>query len=123
MLPYKLFFYKGKRSNDLLKVKKFFDAEYIVENIETGMFQVVENGVRKEIETMTSVIIKHKGYIVNVGSGFSLEQRKEYFNDPKKIIGKQICVKFFEETKNQNGGISLRFPTVKFVYSDGKGDA
>jgi hypothetical protein len=29
------------------------------------------------------------------------------------IVGKTITVQYFEETKNDKGGISLRFPTVK----------
>jgi len=32
------------------------------------------------------------------------------------IIGKTITVQYFEETKNDKGGISLRFPTVKHIY-------
>ena len=32
------------------------------------------------------------------------------------IVGKTITVQYFEETKNQEGGISLRFPTVKHIY-------
>ena len=31
-----------------------------------------------------------------------------------------ITVQYFEETKNQEGGISLRFPTVKHVYENGR---
>jgi DNA ligase-1 len=32
------------------------------------------------------------------------------------IVGKIITVQYFEETKNDKGGISLRFPTVKHIY-------
>ena len=32
------------------------------------------------------------------------------------IVGKIITVQYFEETKNDKGGISLRFPTVKVVH-------
>ena len=32
------------------------------------------------------------------------------------IVGKLITVQYFEETKNDKGTISLRFPTVKHVY-------
>lgn len=108
--------YKGKRSNDLLKVKKFFDAEYVVNSIEKGMYQVVEDGERKEIETLTAVHITHKGFDVKVGSGFSLDQRKAFYADPRKILGKTITVQYFEETTNEKGGISLRFPTLKYIY-------
>lgn len=109
--------YKGKRSNDLLKVKDFFDAEYVVDSIETGPFRIIENGIETTIETLSSVLITHKGNIVNVGSGFSLNQRKAIFENPSLIIGKTITVKYFEETTNEKGGISLRFPTIKTIYN------
>ncbi|MFY7883302.1 MAG: hypothetical protein ACOVOV_00510, partial [Dolichospermum sp.] len=57
---------------------------------------------------------------VQVGSGFSHEQKRFYFENPNEILGKQITVQYFEETKNQNGGISLRFPTVKAIYENGR---
>jgi DNA ligase-1 len=65
---------------------------------------------------MRNVVIEHKGYRVQVGSGFSHEQKRYYFENPNEIIGKQITVQYFEESHNQNGGISLRFPTVKAIY-------
>ena len=37
-----------------------------------------------------------------------------YLNE--SIIGKIITVQYFEETKNDKGGISLRFPTVKHIH-------
>ena len=76
--------YKGKRSNDLLKVKKMHDDEYIVEDVEFGPFRVIdsETGLETTIQTMTNVIIEHKGNVVSVGSGFSLDQRDRYFNYP-----------------------------------------
>jgi len=67
---------------------------------------------------MRNVVIEHKGYRVQVGSGFSHEQKRFYFENPNEIIGKQITVCYFEETKNQNGGISLRFPTFKGLYEN-----
>jgi len=36
------------------------------------------------------------------------------------IVGKQITVQYFEETANDKGGISLRFPTVKHIYDNGR---
>jgi hypothetical protein len=29
-------------------------------------------------------------------------------------------VQYFEESKNQQGGLSLRFPTVKHVFENGR---
>lgn len=110
--------YKGKRSNDLLKVKKMHDTEYIIEGVEIGPFRVIskETGLEVEEEMMTRVNIKHKGNTVGVGSGFSLDERRAIYNDPNSVIGKTMCVKYFEETENKEGLPSLRFPIKKFIY-------
>jgi DNA ligase-1 len=67
---------------------------------------------------MSAVYIEHKGYSVKVGSGFTIEQRQHFYKNPQDIVGKEITVQYFEETKNQEGGISLRFPTFKYLYGD-----
>lgn len=112
--------YKGKRSKDLLKAKKFHDAEYVVKGITYGPIRIVVNG--KEVtETMTSqIVIEHKGFEVGVGSGFSIEQRQDFYKDPSKIVGKTVTIQYFEETKNQEGGVSLRFPVLKYIYENGR---
>lgn len=110
--------YKGKRSKDLLKFKSFFDDEYEVVDVEMGPFRYVENGRETEDTVLSCVTIQHKGYNVRVGSGFTIDQRKEFYANPKKILGKIITVQYFEETKNQDGGISLRFPTFKILHGD-----
>ncbi len=112
--------YEGKRSNNLLKVKKFHDEEYVVCGATNGDIRIVVEGKEKTINALSQVTIKHKGNIVGVGSGFSLDQRKEFGKDHSKILGKTITVQYFEETKNQEGGTSLRFPTVKHIYDDGR---
>jgi DNA ligase-1 len=112
--------YKGKRSKDLLKVKKFFDDEYEVVDTEMGPFRYVLNGKEHEETMLSCVMIQHKNNTVRVGSGFSIEQRQEFYKNPKKILGKQITVQYFEETKNQDGGISLRFPTFKILHGSAR---
>ena len=110
--------YEGKRTSNMLKVKKFQDDEYVVESLEIGDFQIVEDGREKIIETVTNVSFSHKGEKVSAGSGFSLDQRKEYYADHSKIIGKVVTIKHFGESKDKNGKISLRFPTIKIVHGD-----
>ncbi len=110
--------YKGKRSKDLLKVKTFHDAEYEVIDIETGMFPLTINGKECSEEMLSAVTIKHKDHLVRVGSGFTIEQRQDFYKNPDAILGKIITVQYFEETKNQDGGISLRFPTFKILHGD-----
>ena len=110
--------YKGKRSKDLLKVKTFHDAEYEVLDTEMGMFPLTLNGRECEEEMLSCVYIKHKDHLVRVGSGFTIEQRQDFYKNPDVILGKVITVQYFEETKNQEGGISLRFPTFKVLHGE-----
>ena len=111
-------FYQGKRSKDILKIKTFSDAEYIVKGIEIGPFRYVKNGKEIEEELLSAIIIDHKGFKVNVGSGFTLEQRKYFYNNRYEILGKKVCIQYFEESINQQNEISLRFPIIKFIYDD-----
>lgn len=104
----------------MMKVKEWEDAEYIVKSIETGLMRMPDTGQDKCVAT--NVIIEHKGYPVSVGSGFSMQSRISYAEDPSLIIGKPITVRYFSESKKDNGAISLRFPSVKAVYEEGKRD-
>ena len=106
--------YEGKRSKNLVKVKKFHDAEYEVIDFDIDDHEVVRDGKSETIKMLSQVWIEHKGHKVKVGSGWSQEQRLQYMDG--SIVGKIITVQYFEETKNDKGGISLRFPTVKVVH-------
>lgn len=108
--------YEGKRTKNLLKVKKFYDAEYVVVDYDNDDHEVVRDGRSETIKMLAQVWIEHKGHRVKVGSGWSQEQRLQYMDG--SIVGKVITVQYFEETKNDKGGISLRFPTVKIVHGD-----
>jgi len=109
-------FYEGKRSKNLLKVKSFYDAEYEVLGWDIDTHEVVRDGKSESMTMLSQVWIEHKGYIVKVGSGFTQEQRLQYMDG--SILGKTITVQYFEETKNDKGGISLRFPTVKIIHGE-----
>ena len=112
--------YKSGRTKDLLKVKKFQDAEYIVEDVVIGKATYNKGGA-KEYDICSAIVINHKGNRVEVGSGLSFDQRIKWYNNPQEIIGKTITVQYFEETTNKNNNmISLRFPVLKYVYEDGR---
>ena len=108
--------YEGKRSKNLQKVKKFYDAEYEVIDYDVDNHEVVRDGKSETLKMLSQVWIEHKGHRVKVGSGWTQEQRLQYMDG--SIVGKIITVQYFEETHNDKGGISLRFPTVKIVHGD-----
>ena len=108
--------YEGKRSKNLLKVKKFHDAEYKVIDYDNDNHEVVRDGKSETMKMLAQVWIEHKGHRVKVGSGWTQDQRLQYMDG--FIVGKTITVQYFEETHNQEGGISLRFPTVKIVHGE-----
>ena len=112
--------YEGKRSKNLLKVKKFYDEEYTVKRCDLGDMRFVENGKEVVKDVLRNIIIEHKGYDVGVGSGFSKEQREYYFKNPNELLGKTVTIQYFEETQNQMGGVSLRFPVIKHIYQNGR---
>ena len=114
--------YEGKRSKNLLKCKKFFDAEYEVLDVEFDTHRIIRDGKEVKERMLAQVWIEHKGYRVAVGSGWNQAQRLWYAGNylNESIVGKTITVQYFEETKNQEGGISLRFPTIKHIFENGR---
>lgn len=115
--------YKSGRSIDLLKYKVFKDAEFIVLDIDvTEKSMLNENtGLMEDRLCVGALIFEYKGNRVKVGSGLDDTQRIEWHEHPEWIIGKQIQVKYKEETINSNGTVSLQFPVLKYVF-DGKRD-
>ena len=105
--------YEGGRSKNMLKLKEFYDAEYEVVGIINGPQRIIVNGVEVEEEVLSAIVINHKGGSVDVGSGFSLNERREYYNHPEKILNSIVTVQYFEETIDKTGKNSLRFPVFK----------
>jgi DNA ligase-1 len=110
--------YEGKRTKNMLKCKSFHDAEYTVIDLEFGPFRMIENGLEITKDVLSNVVIEHKGNKVSVGSGFTIEEREFIKSNPNEILNKVITVKYFEETQNQSGNYSLRFPTVKVIHGN-----
>jgi cyanophycinase len=77
---------------------------------------VIVDGKEVEETMLKNVVVMHKGCKVQVGSGFSQEQRRYYFQNPEEIVGKTITVQYFEQTINEHGGYSLRFPVIKQIW-------
>lgn len=103
--------YECTRHTGILKVKKMQTVDLLVTNVIEG---------RRDMEGMLGAVqVDYKGFTVNVGSGFSKEQRVNFWNDHSLIIGRIIEVQYFEETKTKAGDKkSLQFPVFKGVRYD-----
>ena len=97
----------GKRPKDILKVKKMQTCDIRCLR--------VEEGTGKYKGKLGKIICSYKGYELGVGSGFTDEERVFYWNNPDEIVGKIIEVQYFEESKNEKGELSVRFPVFKYV--------
>jgi DNA ligase-1 len=103
--------YEFKRTNALLKCKKFSDADLEIIGFEEGAGRLKG--------TLGAILVRYKnGNTVKVGSGFSDEMRAEIWSDTSKFLNAICTVKYFEETTNKDGGISLRFPTFVSIRTD-----
>ena len=96
-------FYNHKRSRAIFKMKGVLSCDLLVLD--------VEEGTGKNANKLGAIICQYKdGNVVKVGTGFSDEQREFFWNNNDKIVGKVVEVIYTEETENQDGGKSLRFP-------------
>lgn len=106
-------YYETKRSDVLLKVKEMYTVDLKVVGL--------EEGTGKYKGTLGALIVDYKGYEVKVGSGFTDGERNIIWNTMQEsIVGRVIEVQYFEESKNQDGGISLRFPVYIQLREEGK---
>ena len=105
--------WKNKRHSGILKVKKFLNADCKIIGYEegTGAFE----------GKLGSFIIDYKGNKVGVGSGYTEEERIEFWNNRDEYIGRILQVKFKEETKDKKTGlISIQFPIYQCIREVGK---
>ena len=104
--------YQCKRTTSLLKVKVMDDVDLRVIGYEEGRGE--------NIGRLGAFIVDYKGHKVNVGSGYSKEQRIEFWENRDKMIGRVIKVQYFEESTNAQNCLSLRFPVFIELREEGK---
>lgn len=102
--------YSFDRTNALLKVKKMKDLDLTVVRLEEGSNQ--------NAGKLGAFVVEYKGCEVRVGSGISKEIREKVWANKEDYIGITISVQYFEETTNQSGGVSLRFPVFLDFRTD-----
>ena len=105
--------YECKRTKNLIKVKKFYTYDLEVIG--------VEEGTGRNKGTLGALVVKYKNNTVNVGSGFTDEERSYYWSNQDKIIGRVIEVKYKEITTDKKTGLeSLQFPVYVGLRENGK---
>ena len=108
--------YEFKRTTNLLKVKVMQDADLKIVD--------VYEGTGKNKGKLGGIIIefiyKDNTYRCECGSGFSDDERIDYWNNPEKILNKIATIQYFEISKNDNGGYGLRFPVWTHRIRDDK---
>ena len=103
--------YECKRVKTLLKMKTFYSDDLRCIDVYEGEkdFQGMLGGITVQFHNNT----------VNVGTGFSVEQRQYYWNNPEKIINHIVEVKYKGLSKNKkNDNVSLNFPVFICVRED-----
>ncbi|MFL2660344.1 MAG: ATP-dependent DNA ligase [Alphaproteobacteria bacterium] len=103
-------FYECKRSTTWLKLKPVIEISLEVKE--------VEEGSGKNIGKLGAVIAEGedngKFFRLNIGSGFTDKQRKQFWENKKQLIGQIIEIRADSISKSQNGDFwSLRFPRFK----------
>ena len=108
--------YETKRTKNLQKVKIFKTADVLVETIHKGEGKYADTLGKITV----SFLYEGNKYSVDCGSGFSDEQRDYWYNHQEELIGKIVTLKIFELSKNQQGGVGLRFPIWLNIIRDEK---
>ena len=105
--------YECKRTKNLMKIKKFYDFD----------LQIIgyEEGTGRNKGKLGAFVVDYKGNKVNVGSGFSDQERKDFWQNRDELIGRVITVKYKEISKDKKTGLeSLQFPIYYGMREIGK---
>lgn len=98
--------YECKRSTNWLKQKPFIEVSLEVTQLEEG----TGRNMGKLGALVCSGQDDGKRITVNVGSGFSDDDRDRFWSDGDAVIGQIVEVRADAVTQNQDGSYSLRFP-------------
>lgn len=102
--------YKFKRHNGIVKVKTMLSADLKIIGFEEGTGRLKH--------TLGAIIVDYKGTKVNVGSGFKDAERNLIWGNREKLLHTIAEIQYFEESQNEDGQISIRFPVFKTLRDD-----
>jgi DNA ligase-1 len=98
--------YECKRSVAWLKLKPFIEVSLQVIQVEEG----TGRNVGRLGALVCEGVDDGKSIKVNVGSGFSDNDRDTFWSASSKVVGQMVEVRADAVTQNQDGSFSLRFP-------------
>jgi DNA ligase 1 len=106
--------YECKRNTFWMKYKPVYDYDLTVIGI--------EEGTGKNVGRMGALVCEGvddgKHITVNVGSGYTDEERQSYWDDKDSVIGQTVVVMADAITQDASGNYSLRFPRFKCFRDD-----
>jgi DNA ligase-1 len=105
--------YECKRATSWLKLKPFIEVSLTVVAVEEG----TGRNVGKLGALVCEGVDDNKSIMVNVGSGFTDEQRESFWSNRDKVVNQIVEVRADAVTKNQDDSYSLRFP--RFLHFRG----
>jgi DNA ligase-1 len=106
--------YECKRTANLLKVKEMYTMDLKIIGFEEGLVGSKFEG------TLGAIVVDYKGHEVKVGSGYTDDERKFFWENKDDLIGRVTEVQYFEETEDTDGNLSLRFPVYVQLREFGK---
>lgn len=106
--------YRRTRHNGILKVKEFYTMDLPIAGCNEGTGRLAG--------TLGALVLDFKGHEVKVGSGFSDEQRTEFWRNRDNLIGVLCEVKYKEVSYDKSTGAdSLQFPVFVGIRNDKEG--
>lgn len=103
--------YRRTRHNGILKVKRFYTMDLPIIRLEEGTGRLKG--------TLGALVLKYKNNEVKVGSGFTDEQRSEFWSKGESMIDTLCEVKYKEISYDKSTGReSLQFPTFVGIRDD-----
>jgi DNA ligase-1 len=106
--------YECKRNTSWMKYKPVYDYDLTVIGI--------EEGTGKNLGRMGALVCEgvddSKHITVNVGSGYTDDERQSYWDNKDSVIGQTAVVMADAITQNRDGTYSLRFPRFKTFRED-----
>lgn len=103
--------YRRKRHNGILKVKRFYTMDLPIVGWERGSGRLAE--------TLGAFVLDYKGFEVKVGTGFTDEQRADFWQNRNNLIESLCEVKYKDVSYDKSTGAeSLQFPVFVSLRTD-----